>query len=273
LGQKKGADLLLATDLDADRLGAVVRSTQGRYVPLTGNQIGCLLLDYILSQRQRLGNLPKNGIMIKTVVTSDLGMAVASSYGVETVETLTGFKYIGEQIKERVDKGSAVFLFGYEESYGYLAGDFVRDKDGIQAALLVAEMAACYKSRGMTLLDVLERLYERYGCYREELVNLTLTEGEMDRVERIMGELRKAPFKMIAGQQVLKIEDYLVQTSTGLPSSNSLKYYLESEAWFCIRPSGTEPKIKIYFGVKEESESRAVEKLARLKGEVLKRIQ
>ncbi|MBS3948450.1 MAG: phospho-sugar mutase [Dethiobacter sp.] len=278
LGKEKEADLLLATDLDADRLGAAVRSISGRYVPLTGNQIGCLLLDYILSQRKKQGKLPANGIVIQTVVTSEMGKAIAADYGVETVETLTGFKYIGEQIKERVDTGQNVFLFGFEESYGYLAGDFVRDKDGIQASQLVAEMTAYYKYRKMTLLDALEQLFFAHGYFQEELVNLKLAEGELYRVEQGMNQLRGTHLLEMNGLKIIRADDYLKQLSTdvqgnqtpiGLPASNALKYILEDLSWFCIRPSGTEPKIKIYLGVKEDSADKATAKLSALKEKVL----
>ncbi len=280
LGEKKKADLLLATDLDGDRLGVAVRDSTGLYVPLTGNQLGCLMLDYILSQKKELGILSQNGIMVQTVVTSAMGKAIAAAYEVEVIETLTGFKYIGEQIKERVDSGRSVFLFGFEESYGYLVGDFVRDKDGVQASQLAAEMAAYYKThKGMTLLDALEQLWQRFGYYQEELVNLELAEKELDGVERIMNHLRFAGLSELKGVKILRIADYLQQTihdlllderfPTGLPASNSLKYFLDGDAWFCIRPSGTEPKLKIYLGVREGSMGQAVAALSALKDQVL----
>ncbi len=278
LGEKEQADLLLATDLDADRLGAAVRNTSGRYVPLTGNQIGCLLLDYILSQRKKQGKLPSNGIVIQTVVTSAMGKAIAADYGVETIETLTGFKYIGEQIKERVDSGQNVFLFGFEESYGYLAGDFVRDKDGIQASQLVAEMTAYYKHKQMTLLDALEQLFLAHGYFQEELLNLNLAENELYRVEQVMTKLRGASLLEMNGLIIIRADDYLKQLSTDvqgnqtpimLPASDALKYVLDDLSWFCIRPSGTEPKIKIYLGVKEDNADIAAAKLSTLREKVL----
>lgn len=279
LGQKTQADLLLATDPDCDRLGAAVRDGQGRYVPLSGNQLGCLLLDYILARRKELGDLPPDGIAVQTVVTSALGKAIAAAYGVETVETLTGFKYIGEVIKERADQGWGRFLFGFEESYGYLAGDFVRDKDGIQAALLAAETAAYHRERGMTLLDALERLYRIYGYYREELVSLELVEGEDYRADRTMAMLCGAGRGKPGGLKIINVDDYLRRLSTdlrtgeqkhtGLPAGNAVKYFLEQDCWFCIRQSGTEPKIKIYFGVKAESAARAEFLLDQLKISVL----
>lgn len=279
LGQKEQADLLLATDLDCDRLGAAVCDRSGQYVPLTGNQLGCLMLDYILACKKELGDLPSNGIAVQTVVTSMLGKAVAASYGVETVETLTGFKYIGEVIKERVDSGQNCFLFGFEESYGYLAGDFVRDKDGIQAAQLAVELTAYYKNRRMTLLDALEQLFQTHGYYLEELVNMELAEGEVYRVEQAIAALHGAGWCEQAGLKIIRVDDYLQQlstnlltgerTPTGLPASNAVKYCLEGDCWFCVRPSGTEPKIKIYFGVKGESAIHAATLLNLLKERVL----
>jgi len=279
LGNKTGADLLLATDLDCDRLGVAVRDSSHRYVPLTGNQLGCLMLEYILARKKERGELPPNGIVIQTVVTTALGKAIAGAYGVETVETLTGFKYIGEVIKERVENGRNRFLFGFEESYGYLAGDFVRDKDGIQAALLAVEMAAYYKNQGMTLLDGLERLYQVYGFYQEELVNLELAEGHDYRADLAMSAFCGADWGNPGGLKIIGVDDYLRQLSidlrtgeqkpTGLPASNAVKYFLEGDCWFCIRPSGTEPKIKIYFGVKAENLTRAQSILHLLKENVL----
>ncbi len=280
VGEKKKADLLLATDLDGDRLGVAVRDSTGNYVPLTGNQLGCLMLNYILSQKKELDILSRQGIMVQTVVTSPMGKAIAAVYGVETIETLTGFKYIGEQIKKRVDSGDSVFLFGFEESYGFLVGDFVRDKDGVQASQLVAEMAAYYKTHeGMTLLDALEHLWHRFGYYQEELVNLELAENELDRVEGVMNHLRFAGLSELKGVKILRVDDYLQQSihdllteerfPTGLPASNSLKYFLEGDAWFCIRPSGTEPKLKIYLGVREGSRGQAAAALSALKDHVM----
>lgn len=279
LGQKEQADLLLATDLDCDRLGAAVRDCSGQYIPLTGNQLGCLMLDYVLARKKEEGHLPPNGIAVQTVVTSALGKAIAAAYGVETVETLTGFKYIGEVIKKLVDSGQSCFLFGFEESYGYLAGDFVRDKDGVQAAKLAVELTAYYKSRGMNLLGALEQLYQAHGYYREELINLEMAEGEIYRAEQAVAELGRAGWSEPAGLRILRVDDYRQQlstdlrtggkTPTGLPVSNAVKYFLEEDCWFCIRPSGTEPKIKIYVGVKGENADHAAALLSSLKKGVL----
>lgn len=283
LGREQQADLLLATDLDADRLGAAVRDAKGNFTPLTGNQMGCLMLDYILSRRKAQGRLPSRGMIVKTVVTSDMGRAIADAYGVETLETLTGFKYIGEKIKELADTGRKVFLFGYEESYGYLVGDFVRDKDGLQAGQLLAEMTAFYKKQGMTLLEALEQLYLQHGYYLEELINLDLEEGRLDQVGKTMEKLRSLTLQEIGGMPLTRVDDYLHQKSrnmatgtdqhTGLPSSDSLKFYLAEEAWFCVRPSGTEPKIKIYLGVRGKSRPQAEKLLSSLKDTVLSLIE
>ncbi|MDO9536546.1 MAG: phospho-sugar mutase [Bacillota bacterium] len=278
LGQEKQADLLLATDLDGDRLGAAVRDAKGNFTPLTGNQMGCLMLDYILSRRKAQSRLPSRGMIVKTVVTSEMGRAIADSYGVETIETLTGFKYIGEKIMELSDTGQKVFLFGYEESYGFLMGDFVRDKDGLQAAQLLSEMTAFYKEQCMTLLDALEQLYRKHGYYLEELINLELKEGQLDQVGKTMENLRSLTLQEIGGTPLTRVDDYLHQKSrdmaagwqpTGLPSSNSLKFYLAEKAWFCVRPSGTEPKIKIYLGAKGKSRPQAEKVLSSLKDAVL----
>ncbi len=282
LGIKEGADLLLATDLDGDRLGAVVRNKEGDYVPLTGNQLGCLMLDYLLSQRRKNGTLPPNGMMVQTVVTSGLGKAIASAYGIETVETLTGFKYIGEVIKERGDTHRNVFLFGYEESHGYLAGDFVRDKDAFQAILLAAEITAFHQSRGNSLLEALEAIYKRFGYFREDLININLPSGDMTRVEGIMGRFRQEEIKGLGGSPVVTVFDYLYRTEKNmsdgktrevmLPSNNSLKYVALDGSWFCIRPSGTEPKMKLYVGVVGADQEDSQKKMLALRNEIVQLI-
>lgn len=263
-GKEVDADILLGTDPDSDRLGIVVKNQEGEYTPLTGNQIGALLLHYILSQKKEQGLLPENGIMIKTIVTSELGRAIAESFGVETLDTLTGFKFIGEKIKEFEETGEYKFQFGYEESYGCLIGDFVRDKDAVQATLLAAEVAAFYKSQGKTMYDGLMEIFGKYGYYRESLQSLTLkgTEGEQ-QIAHIMESFRQNPPKELAGVKVVAVEDYQAslrkELDTGkldpikLPKSNVLKYFLEDGSWFCARPSGTEPKCKFYFAVQGDS--------------------
>jgi phosphoglucomutase len=285
LGKEEGADLLLATDPDADRLGVAVKNNRDEYVILTGNQLGALLLEYILSQREEQGSLPANGVVIKTIVTSEIGRAIATAYGLETMDTLTGFKYIGEKIKEFYEQGDKKFIFGYEESYGYLIGDFVRDKDAIQACLLAAEMAVYYQTKGMTLYEKLGEIFDIYGHYLEELVSISLEGKEgQEWIKAITDTLRREGLAQVAGKKVKIAGDYLAcriyffqdlsagnkELPTGLPQANVLKYILEDDSWFCIRPSGTEPKLKIYFGVREKSQAKAEKKLADLKDAVLK---
>lgn len=267
-GEKVDADILLATDPDADRLGAAVKNKDGEYVVLTGNQLGSLLLDYILSQSDM--NVYRNARMIKTVVTTELGRAVADAYGVETIETLTGFKYIAEKIAGFVATGET-FIFGYEESYGYLASGFTRDKDAVQASMLTAEMAYYWKTQGKTVLDALETLYERHGYFLEGLTSLKLEGKEgSEQISQIMEEIRTNPLEEVAGVKVEKIENYVtserLDVTTGakevieLPQENMMKFILEEKGWVCFRPSGTEPKIKYYYGVcgtsKDDSEAK-----------------
>ncbi|WP_046175438.1 phospho-sugar mutase [Domibacillus indicus] len=272
-GQETDADILIATDPDADRLGVAVKDGNGGYVLLTGNETGAVLVDYILSRKKEKNTLPENGRIFKTIVTSELGRAAAEQYGVSCEDVLTGFKFIGEKIEQYNQSGAHTFLFGYEESYGYLIGDFARDKDAVQAALMAVEACAYYKQQGKTLYDALIDLYERVGYYKEGLQSLTL-KGK-DGAEQIAGLLSsfrtKAP-EAIAGIPVAAVEDYQTGERTvlatnakeviELPSSNVLKYFLEDGTWVCARPSGTEPKVKFYFGVKADSLKEATEKLA-----------
>ncbi|MBS4025069.1 MAG: phospho-sugar mutase [Clostridia bacterium] len=274
LGEKEGADVLLATDPDADRLGVAVKNHRDEYIILTGNQLGALFLEYILSQREEQGSLPANGVVIKTIVTSEIGRAVATAYGLETVDTLTGFKYIGEKIKEFYQQGNKTFIFGYEESYGYLIGDFVRDKDAVQACQLAAEMALYYHLKGMTLFEKLQDVFATYGFYQDELVSFTLKGKEgQERISEIMDSFRREGLAEVAGEKIKAMEDYLTgrigQLQTSLPRANVIKFILEDESWFCIRPSGTEPKIKIYFSVKDNCQALAQVKLSALKAAVL----
>ncbi|MGN7478797.1 phospho-sugar mutase [Solibacillus silvestris] len=247
LGQKVGAEILLATDPDADRLGVAVLD-DGEYRLLTGNQLGAMVFHYLLQSKP----VPENAAMIKTIVTSEFGAAIADQYGVTTINTLTGFKYIAEKIAEWELSKEHTFLFGYEESYGYLAGDFVRDKDAVQMALLTAEMAAYYKAQRKTLSDVLHELYEQFGFYQETLVSLTFDgiEGQK-KIASIMENVRNNPPAAIAGLNVLKVEDYAQGGVNGLPEADVVKFILEKDAWMCIRPSGTEPKCKFYIGGKQ----------------------
>ncbi|MEK4228443.1 phospho-sugar mutase [Solibacillus sp. FSL H8-0538] len=258
LGQQVEAELLLGTDPDADRLGVAVRNGE-EYKLLTGNQLGALLLHYILSTHKEHGTLPNNAAMLKTIVTSELGAAIAHSFGVTTINTLTGFKFIAEQIAEFEATGSHTFMFGYEESYGYLAGDFVRDKDAVQIALLTAEMAAYYKEQGKTLLDALDNLYKQYGHYQESLLSLTFEgiEGQQ-KIASIMKSFRDNPPKQFNNVEVVRVEDYQTSLANGveqltLPKADVLKFILADGTWICVRPSGTEPKCKFYIGVCTDS--------------------
>ncbi|WIF96108.1 phospho-sugar mutase [Caminicella sporogenes] len=280
LAEKENADIIIGTDPDCDRVGAVVKNKNGEYVVLTGNQTGALLIDYILSSME---SIPENGVIVKTIVTSELGAVIAKSYGVEVINTLTGFKFIGEKIKEFEQNKDKKFIFGYEESYGYLAGTFVRDKDGVIASMLIAEMAAYYKSKGMTLLDGLKNIYEKYGYYKEDLKSITLKGKEgIEKIGRIMNDFRNNPPLNIEDIRVKIIRDYKESLSKNildktenkldLPKSNVLHFTLEDGSWFAIRPSGTEPKIKIYFSVVSDSEKNAEDKLNIIRKFVLEKI-
>ncbi|WP_042143987.1 phospho-sugar mutase [Paucisalibacillus sp. EB02] len=273
LGKKVGADILLGTDPDADRLGVAVKNKAGDYTVLTGNQLGALLIDYILTHTNKV--LLSNARVLKTIVTSELGQAIAASYGVETINTLTGFKYIAEKIHEFDSTGEA-FLFGYEESYGYLISSFARDKDAVQAAVMASEMAYYWKKQGKTLLDALDGLYQKHGYYREGMSSLTLKGMEgSEKIAIIMNTIRENPFEEIAGHKVELVEDYLtserMNKSTGetekiqLPEENVLKFVLQDNNWVCLRPSGTEPKIKCYYGTRGTSLSESEDTLTALK--------
>lgn len=266
LGQAQDADLLMATDPDADRLGIAVK-TATSYELLTGNQLGALLLQYLLSSKQAKGTLPVNGVVLKTIVTSELGRAIAKKYSIATVDTLTGFKYIAEKIEAYDRSKEQTFLFGYEESYGYLIGTFVRDKDAVQTALVTAEMAGYYKQQGLSLYDALDQLYQEFGYYKEALQSITL-EGKLgqEQIANVLSEFRQHPPKAIAGFAVAVVEDYAtsisyatdgVQSELKLPKENVLKWRLEDGSWICLRPSGTEPKCKFYFGVVRRDEQEA----------------
>ncbi len=274
LGKQVGADLLLATDPDADRLGVAVRNSEN-YELLTGNQLGALLLHYILKTKQENGTLPTNGVMLKTIVTSELGTAIAAHFGVETIDTLTGFKYIAEKIAEFEATGSHTYVFGYEESYGYLIETFARDKDAVQVALKVAEMAAYYATLGKTLLHALNDIYEQFGYYQEALISKTF-EGKdgQEQMKAILNDYRMNPPKAFAGIVVARVEDYLTGMATmndgttesiQLPKENVLKFILEDGSWVTVRPSGTEPKCKFYVGVNKASLESAQQLIDELK--------
>lgn len=279
-GEKSGADLLIGTDPDADRVGVATRDDSGQFVVLTGNQVGALMLDYLIESKKAQGELAENATVLKTIVTSEIGRDIATAHGLETVDTLTGFKFIGEKIKEYEDSGERQFLFGYEESYGYLIGDFVRDKDAVQASLLIAEVAAYYKLKGMTLYQGLQALFNKYGYYYESLRSLTLTGKEgAEQIEALLREFRNHPPVQLADQAVVTIEDYLSSERTDvetkavetieLPKSNVLKYLLADGSWVCARPSGTEPKIKFYFAVNGVEEAATKAKLKQLESDFM----
>ena len=255
LADEVGANVIFATDPDCDRLGVAVRDKHGDFQLLTGNQIGCVLLHYILSTKQKNGTLPKNGAAVKSIVSTSLANRICESYGVTMFETLTGFKFIGEKIQQFQDSGDYTFLFGFEESYGFLSSTFVRDKDGVNASLLIAEVAAACKAEGITLYDRVQEIFAKYGYFVEKVVSKTLPGKDgLTRMKEIMKELRANPPKEIGGMKVTAVRDYLKgvrvaeggEEPTGLPASDVLYFELEGGCWVCVRPSGTEPKIKLY---------------------------
>lgn len=272
LGEQVQADILIGTDPDADRMGAVVRHANGEYEILTGNQSGSLLVYYLLSQMKERGTLPNNGAVVKTIVTSEFGAAIARHYGATVFNTLTGFKYIGEKMNQFEQSGEYTYLFGYEESYGYLAGNYARDKDAVVASMLICEAAAYYKQQGKTLIDVLEELYQQFGYYRESLVSRTLKGKDgLEKIGQLMSNFRNDPPEQVAGIKVTQLLDYSLGID-GLPKENVLKFLLEDGSWFTLRPSGTEPKIKFYFAVRGESTDHAKQLLASIETEVLARV-
>ena len=272
LAKEKDADLVLATDPDADRLSVYVKDTKsGEYIPLTGNMSGSLLCEYVLSQKQAAGKIPADGQVVKSIVSTNLIDAVAKAYGAELIEVLTGFKWIGKQILKNETTGHGTYLFGMEESYGCLIGTYARDKDAISATAALCEAAAYYKQKGMTLWDAMIAMYEKYGYYKDAVkaIGLSGIEG-LAKIQSIMETLRNNTPTEVGGYKVTSARDYKLDTiknmatgevkPTGLPSSNVLYYDLEDGAWICVRPSGTEPKIKFYFGVKGTSLEDAEEK-------------
>jgi len=281
LGLDKNADVIMATDPDADRLGVLAKTQDGNYKALSGNNIGMLLMEYILRSKKEKGILPVNGAVVGTIVSTYMARPIAEEYEVTLFETLTGFKYIGEKIKEFKASGSHEFLFGYEESYGCLIGTHARDKDAVVAVMGVAELAAYYKSIGLTLYEALNNLYEKYGYYMESLKAITLKGIEgVEKISHILTILRSNPPKALAGIKVSETKDYGTsevvnlltgeKSDTNLPKSNVLYYDLEDGSWFCVRPSGTEPKVKFYFGIKGETAADAKVKLQRLEDAVMK---
>ena len=264
LGKEVGADLLLATDPDSDRCAVEVRDKDGNYKFLTGNLIGSLLTNYILGALKDNGELPENAAVVKSLVSTDLVKPIANKYGVKVYDVLTGFKNIYAVANELDENKSGKFVFGFEESIGYNYKDFVRDKDAVNSAMMITEMAAYYKSQGKSLLDVIDELFNEYGYYSNEVVSIVLEglDGQ-ERISRIMTQVRNNPINEVCGYQVKNIIDYQ-NGDTGLPKSNVLKYYLEDDSWFAIRPSGTEPKIKIYINAIGEDVDESKDKLVKI---------
>ena len=274
LAKEVAADLVLATDPDADRLGVRVKDKNGEYHDLTGNMSGCLLANYEISQRKAVnGSLPEDGALIKTIVTTNLADAIAKGYGVKLIEVLTGFKFIGQQILGFEKSGKGSYLFGFEESYGCLIGTYARDKDAIVATMALCEAAAYYKTQGKTLWDAMIEMYEQFGYYKDDIKAVTMKGIEgLQKIQDIMNSLRQNPPAEFAGHKVVAVRDYKADTiknletgevtPTGLPNSNVLYYELTNDAWVCVRPSGTEPKVKFYYGVKGTSLADADEKSA-----------
>ena len=265
LAKEVDADLVLATDPDADRLGVRVKDKNGEYHDLTGNMSGCLLANYEISQKKAInGSLPEDGALIKTIVTTNLADAIAKGYGVKLIEVLTGFKFIGQQILGFEQSGKGSYLFGFEESYGCLIGTYARDKDAIVATMALCEAAAYYKTQGKTLWDAMIEMYEQFGYYKDAIQSVTMKGIEgLQKIQEIMNSLRQNPPAEFAGHKVSAVRDYKADTitdvatgavkPTGLPNSNVLYYELTDDAWVCVRPSGTEPKVKFYYGVKGTS--------------------
>ncbi len=256
----------------------------GEYKPFTGNMSGMLIAEYILSMQKQRNIIPKNGVFVKTIVSTNMADAIAKEYNLELVEVLTGFKYIGEKIREFETKGDKQYVFGFEESYGCLVGTHARDKDGIAAVMMLCEAAAYYKSKGLTLCDQMENIYKKYGYYKEGLTSITMEGADgAEKIANIMENLRKNAPKQFGKYKVINAKDYKTSeslnietekiTKINLPTSNVLYYELENDAWCCARPSGTEPKIKFYMGIKGTSKEQAEKELEELKKSVIEKVQ
>ena len=279
LAKEKDADIIVATDPDADRVGVAVKQN-GEYTLLSGNMTGVILTEYLISGLKEQGKLPANGAIISTIVSTNMARVIAEANGLAYMEVLTGFKYIGEKIKEFEATGSHSYIFGFEESCGYLAGTFARDKDAVSATLLVCEAAAYYKKQGLTLYDVLQKLYKKYGIYRESIESVTLKGVDgVAKIKYIMANLRENPPKTLAGESVTEARDYVsgvvenlrtgAISRTNLPVSDVLYYATACGSWACVRPSGTEPKIKIYFGANDSCDDAVQEKLNKMAKDML----
>lgn len=278
--RESDGEIIIGTDPDCDRVGLVVKDHEGQFVPLSGNQTGALLLNYVLSSLSEQGRIPENGAVVKTIVTSEIGRHIASKYNVKTFDTLTGFKYIAELMQKFEDTGDCSFLFGYEESYGYLAGTFVRDKDAVTASMLICEMAAYYKRKGKILLDVLNDIYNEHGYYIDNTVSLSFAGiTGLNKMKSIMEGFRENKVNTLAGKNIPLVLDYKMGIALNLtngmteklnyPKSDVLKFVFEDESWFVLRPSGTEPKLKVYFSIKGENKAESIKMLEEAKKEVL----
>ena len=285
LAKRVDADVVLATDPDADRLGIYAKDTKtGEYMPYTGNMSALLIAEYRISQMKEKGILPKDGMFITTIVSSDLAKAIAANYGLECIEVLTGFKNIGAVMKKAEENHDKTYVFGFEESYGCLIGDYARDKDGIAAVMSLCEAAAYYRAQGITLWDQMNNIYKKYGYYKEDQVSIVMEGAEgAEKIKEMMTAMRNKDIEKIGKYKVLTfkdverdyVKDMLTgkEGKTGLPKSNVLYYALEDNCWCCVRPSGTEPKIKLYFGVKGLSAENATEELEKLKDDMVKLVK
>lgn len=272
LGKEEKADLIIATDPDCDRVAIMVKDKDEEFKFINGNQTGALLVNYILSQRQRRGDIPTNGVIVKSIVTGDLSKDIANKYYVGAIDTLTGFKHICGKANEFDKTGENTFIFGYEESIGYVYSTIVRDKDAVNTSMLIAEMAGYYKKEGKSLIDILEELYKEHGYYKEKLISIVLEgiEGSK-RIGRMMEEFRKNPITLFENMKVIKIIDYLTD-ETGNPKSNVLKYYFDDGSWYAIRPSGTEPKIKLYIYSKDKNRENSMKKIDIIESAVINKM-
>lgn len=275
LAKKNGVDLIIGTDPDADRTGIVLKDAQGEYITLSGNQVGVLLIDYVITAKKLTGTMPERPAVLKSIVTTEMARAAAEANGVACFDTFTGFKFLAEKIKQFETTGSHKYLFAFEESYGYLAGDYARDKDAVTASMLIAEMAAYYRTKGMTLYDAMQTMYEKYGFYTEHTISITMPGvAGLERMKALMSELRENPLTTVGGHKVEYIRDYLPGTRTSvedgtseqmeLSGQNVLYYELEGGTSFIIRPSGTEPKVKVYMMAKADTKAAADAKVAEL---------
>lgn len=273
LAKSQGADLVMATDPDCDRVGVAVRTTTGDYALLTGNQIGAMLTNYIIESSKEEGKLDPKATLVKTIVTSEFGADIARANNLDVINVLTGFKFIGEKIKSFEESGEKSYLFGYEESYGYLVGTHARDKDGVVASLLIAEMAAYYYDKGLSLYEGLEELYKKYGYFKEKTISLTLKGIEgIAKIKEIITYFRENDINEFNQTKVVELKDYQ-NGIDGLPKSNVLKYFLEDGSWIAVRPSGTEPKLKFYVAVKGEDEAKCLDKIANIESDINKIIE